>query len=270
MTERGFSLTQVQTHDRQPIPGVKETVAVSSGKGGVGKSTMCVNLAVALTAEGLRVGLMDTDIYGPNVPGMLGVSERPQVVEGTQTIRPVEAHGLSLISMGLFLEPGAPVIWRGPMLAKMVSQFLFSVDWGQLDILLLDLPPGTGDVQLTLTQMAPLTGAVIVTTSSTLALADVSRGVQMFRQTDVPILGLIENMSTFTCDSCGHESHPFGHGGGAAAARDFDIPFLGEVPLDPTLRNGADDGIPAFISQPQSPASQALRGICRGLLERLP
>ncbi|SVC04817.1 uncharacterized protein METZ01_LOCUS257671, partial [marine metagenome] len=163
-------MTQVQTHDRQPIPGVKETVAVSSGKGGVGKSTMCVNLAVALAAEGLSIGLMDTDIYGPNVPGMLGVSERPQVVPGTQTIRSAEAHGLSLISMGLLVEAGVPVIWRGPMLAKMVSQFLFSVEWGDLDILLLDLPPGTGDVQLTLTQMAPLTGAVIVTTSSTLAL----------------------------------------------------------------------------------------------------
>ena len=262
-------MTQVQTHDRQPIPGVKETVAVSSGKGGVGKSTMCVNLAVALAAEGLSIGLMDTDIYGPNVPGMLGVSERPQVVPGTQTIRSAEAHGLSLISIGLLVEAGVPVIWRGPMLAKMVSQFLFSVEWGDLDILVLDLPPGTGDVQLTLTQMAPLTGAVIVTTSSTLALEDVGRGVQMFRQTDVPILGLIENMSTFTCDSCGSESHPFGHGGGASAASALDIPFLGEIPLDPSLRSGADDGTPAFISQPQSPASQAMRGISHGLLERL-
>jgi ATP-binding protein involved in chromosome partitioning len=262
-------LTEVQTHERQPIPGVKETVAVSSGKGGVGKSTMCVNLAVALAGQGLRVGLMDTDIYGPNVPSMLGVSERPQVVAGSQLIRPAEAHGLSLISMGLLVEPGVPVIWRGPMLAKMINQFLFSVEWGELDILLLDLPPGTGDVQLTLTQMAPLTGALIVTTSSTLALEDVGRGVQMFRQTEVPILGLIENMSTFLCDSCGTESHPFGHGGGAAAAASLDIPFLGEVPLDPAVRSGADDGTPAFLSQPESPASQAIGAISKSLLERL-
>lgn len=262
-------MTQVQTHDRQPIPGVKETVAVSSGKGGVGKSTMCVNLAVALAAEGRRVGLMDTDIYGPNVPGMVGVSERPQVIPGTQSIQPVQAHGLSVISMGLLVEPGVPVIWRGPMLAKMVTQFLFSVAWGDLDVLLLDLPPGTGDVQLTLTQTAPLTGAVIVTTPSALALEDVGRGVQMFRQTDVPILGLIENMSTFVCDSCGGESHPFDHGGGAAAALSLDIPFLGEVPLDAALRGGADDGTPAYISQPQAPSSVAIRNICRSLLEQL-
>jgi ATP-binding protein involved in chromosome partitioning len=262
-------LTQVQTHERQPIAGVKQTVAVSSGKGGVGKSTMSVNLAVALAAEGRRVGLMDTDIYGPNVPGMLGVSERPQVIPGTQSIRPVEAHGLSMISMGLLVEPGVPVIWRGPMLAKMVTQFLFSVEWGELDVLLLDLPPGTGDVQLTLTQMAPLTGAVIVTTPSTLALEDVGRGVQMFRQTEVPLYGLIENMSSFVCDSCGGESHPFGHGGGALAAQSLGIPFLGEIPLDTALRSGADDGTPAFLSEPQSPASIAMRGICRSLLEQL-
>ncbi len=262
-------MTQVQTHERQAIPGVKQTVAVSSGKGGVGKSTMSVNLAVALAAQGLSVGLMDTDIYGPNIPGMMGVSERPEVIPGTQSIRPVEAHGLSLISMGLLVEPGVPVIWRGPMLAKMVSQFLFSVEWGALDVLLLDLPPGTGDVQLTLTQMAPLTGAVIVTTPSTLALEDVGRGVQMFRQSEVPILGLIENMSSFVCDGCDKQSYPFGHGGGAAAAGTLGIPFLGEVPLDINLRTGADDGTPAFLSRPQAPASIAMQGICRSLLERL-
>ena len=262
-------MTQVQTHERQPIPGVKETVAVSSGKGGVGKSTMSVNLAVALAAQGLRVGLMDTDIYGPNVPGMLGVSERPQVIPGTESIRPAEAHGLSLISMGLLVEAGVPVIWRGPMLAKMVSQFLFSVAWGDLDILLLDLPPGTGDVQLTLTQVAPLTGAIIVTTSSTLALEDVGRGAQMFRQTDVPILGLIENMSTFVCDGCSAESHPFGHGGGADAAARLEIPFLGSIPLDPSLRSGADNGTPAFLSQPDTPASQAIGQISQDLAKRL-
>ena len=262
-------MTQVQTQDRQSIPGVKEIVAVSSGKGGVGKSTISVNLAVALAAEGLRVGLMDTDIYGPNVPGMLGVSERPQVVPGTETIQPAEAHGLSLISMGLLVEAGVPVIWRGPMLAKMVSQFLFSVAWGELDDLLLDLPPGTGDVQLTLTQTAPLTGAVIVTTSSTLALEDVGRGVQMFRQTGVPVLGLIENMSTFVCDSCGGQSHPFGHGGGAAAAQTLDVRFLGEIPLDLSLRTGADAGTPSFLAEPEAPASLAIREITQGLIGEL-
>ena len=262
-------MTQVMTHDRQPIAGVKETVAVSSGKGGVGKSTMSANLAVALAAEGRRVGLMDTDIYGPNIPGMLGIDERPQVIPGTERIRPASAHGLSVISMGMLVDAGVPVIWRGPMLAKMVSQFLFSVEWGELDVLLLDLPPGTGDVQLTLTQMAPLTGAVIVTTPSTLALTDVGRGVQMFRQTDVPILGLIENMATFVCSSCGGESHPFGHGGGRAAAASYDIPFLGEVPLDMALRTGADDGRPGVLSDPDSPAGSALRGIGRDLLARL-
>lgn len=262
-------MTQVQTHERQSIPGVKETVAVSSGKGGVGKSTMAVNLAAALASQGKRVGLMDTDIYGPNVPGMLGVDERPQVIPGTQSIRPAEAHGLSLISMGLLVDAGVPVIWRGPMLAKMVSQFLFSVEWGDLDVLLLDLPPGTGDVQLTLTQVAPLTGAVIVTTPSTLALEDVGRGVQMFRQTEVPILGLIENMALFHCPSCGKDSEPFGRGGGQRAAESLGIPFLGEIPLAPSLRQHADSGTPGCIAEPEAPTSQALHRIARQILTGL-
>ena len=244
-------------------------LAVSSGKGGVGKSTVSANLAVAMAAEGRRVGLMDSDIYGPNIPGMLGVSGRAGVVQGTQRIRPAEAGGVRVISMGLLVDAGVPVIWRGPMLAKMVTQFLFWVEWGELDVLLLDLPPGTGDVQLTLTQTAPLTGAVIVTTPSTLALEDVARGVQMFRQTEVPILGLVENMSTFECPSCGGASNPYGHGGGAAAASEGSIPFLGEVPLDPRLRTDADEGTPTVASHPDSPAALALRGIARDLLGRL-
>jgi ATP-binding protein involved in chromosome partitioning len=244
-------------------------VAVSSGKGGVGKSTVSVNLAVATAAEGLRVGLMDTDIYGPNLPGMLGVHQRPEVVSGTQRIRPAEVAGLRLISMGMLVDAGVPVIWRGPMLAKMVTQFLFSVEWGQLDVLVLDLPPGTGDVQLTLTQTAPLTGAVIVTTPSTLALEDVARGVQMFRQTAVPILGLVENMISFECSACGHQSHPFGQGGGESAAVALDIPYLGGVPLDLDVRVGADTGSPAVTGHPELPASQALRQIARSVLQRL-
>ena len=244
-------------------------LAVSSGKGGVGKSTVSANLAVAMAAEGRRVGLMDTDIYGPNIPGMLGVSGRAAAVPGTQRIRPFEAGGVRVISMGLLVDAGVPVIWRGPMLAKMVTQFLFWVEWGELDVLLLDLPPGTGDVQLTLTQTAPLTGAVIVTTPSTLALEDVARGVQMFRQTEVPILGLLENMSVFDCPSCGGASHPYGHGGGAEAAAEGGIPFLGEVPLDPRLRTDADEGTPTVSSHPDSPAAIALRGIARDLLGKL-
>lgn len=244
-------------------------LAVSSGKGGVGKSTVSANLAVAMAAEGRRVGLMDTDIYGPNIPGMLGVSGRAEAVPGTQRIRPAEAAGVRVISMGLLVDAGVPVIWRGPMLAKMVTQFLFWVEWGELDVLLLDLPPGTGDVQLTLTQTAPLTGAVIVTTPSTLALEDVARGVQMFRQTDVPILGLLENMATFSCPSCGGASHPYGHGGGAAAAAERGIPFLGEIPLDPRLRDDADEGTPTVFSHPEAAAAIALRGVARELLDRL-
>ncbi|MEE2656965.1 MAG: Mrp/NBP35 family ATP-binding protein [Candidatus Latescibacterota bacterium] len=262
-------MTKIQTHDRQPIPGVKETVAVSSGKGGVGKSTASVNIAVALAASGRRVGLMDTDIYGPNVPGMLGVEGRPQVEKSSQRIQPLEAHGVRAISMGLLVEAGVPVIWRGPMLAKMVGQFLFQVAWGELDVLLLDLPPGTGDVQITLTQSAPLTGSVIVTTPSTLALEDVRRGVEMFRQSEVPILGLLENMGSFVCPACEGESHPFGEGGGQQTADSFDLPLLGSVPLDPQVRLGADGGTPVVQQHPESAAAVAFRTAAERIIERL-
>ena len=219
--------------------------AVSSGKGGVGKSTLCANLAVALAARPLRVGLMDTDIYGPNIPGMLGLdSSKPEIDEQSGRILPREALGVQCISMGMLIDPGIPVIWRGPMLAKMTNQFLFQVDWGELDVLLLDLPPGTGDVQISLTQSAPLTGSVIVTTPSEIALEDVRRGVQMFRQTEVPILGLIENMSHFICDSCHGTSAIFGEGGGRRTAEHFGIPFIGQLPLDARIRECADGGAP--------------------------
>ena len=251
-------MTQIQPHDRQPIAGVKDTWAISSGKGGVGKSTLCANLAVALAARPLRVGLMDTDIYGPNIPGMLGLDGRPEIVGDGGQIQPLSSHGLKAISMGLLLDAGTPVIWRGPMLAKMIHQFLFNVAWGELDLLLLDLPPGTGDVQITLTQTAPLTGALIVTTPSAIALADVRRGVEMFRQTEVPIIGLVENMSSFTCDKCGHDEAIFGTGGGAQTARQLDIPFLGKVPLDPLARSQADTGTPVVQAHPEAASSQAL------------
>ena len=251
-------MNAVQTHDRQAILDIKDTLAVSSGKGGVGKSTLTANLAVALAAKGLRVGLLDADIYGPNIPGMLGLSGRPEIDEASGKIQPVAAHGLKAISMGLLLDPGTPVIWRGPMLAKMIHQFLFNVDWGELDLLLLDLPPGTGDVQITLTQMAPLTGALIVTTPSAIALEDVRRGVEMFRQTEVPLIGLVENMSCFSCDKCGNAEAIFGEGGGETTARHLEIPYLGQVPLDPLIRLQADAGEPVVQAHPDAASSQAL------------
>lgn len=262
-------MTEVQTHDRQPIPGVKDMLAVSSGKGGVGKSTLSANLAVAMARSGRRVGLMDTDVYGPNIPGIVGARGKPTVTQSGDQLVPLEAAGLRTISMGSLLDPGVPVIWRGPMLAKMINQFLFQVDWGELDVLVLDLPPGTGDVQITLTQSAPITGAVIVTTPSDLALEDVRRGARMFRDTEVPIVGLIENMSDFTCDKCGHSEAIFGAGGGQKTALEFEIPFLGGVPLDPRLRQCADDGIPMVDALPEAPASVALKGIAAAIVKHL-
>ena len=249
-------MSQNAVAERAPIPGIAHMLAVSSGKGGVGKSTLCANLAIAMGLTGKRIGLMDTDIYGPSIPGILGAKEKPQVEPDSNRIIPVVAHGVKLISMGLLMDPGSPVIWRGPMLAKMITQFLFNVEWGELDLLLLDLPPGTGDVQITLTQSAPLDGALIVTTPSEIALSDVRRGVQMFRQSEIPVLGLIENMSSFTCTNCGSESRIFGSGAGRETAAAFGIPFRGEVPLDPRLRECADEG--RFIEDVTSDSSAGL------------
>jgi ATP-binding protein involved in chromosome partitioning len=262
-------MTTVQTHNRQPIPGVKDMIAVSSGKGGVGKSTLSVNLAVAMARRGLKIGLMDTDIYGPNIPGLLGLEGKPELSGESQRLLPPHAYGLKAISMGLLIDPGTPVIWRGPMLAKMVSQFLFNVEWGEIDILLLDLPPGTGDVQITLTQAAPLTGSVIVTTPSAIALEDVRRGVEMFRQSEVPLLGLIENMSHFVCPQCAQTSAIFGEGGGEQTARTFAMPLLGQVPLDTQMRRCADAGTPLVHAAPDAPASQALEHIASQIVEYL-
>lgn len=245
-----------QTHNRQPIPGIKDTLAISSGKGGVGKSTLCANLAVSLADQGLQIGLLDADIYGPNIPGLLGLEGRPTADDGR--IQPLTVHGLKAISMGLLIDPGTPVVWRGPMLAKMMHQFLFNVTWGELDLLLIDLPPGTGDVQITLTQVAPLTAALIITTPSAIALEDVRRGVEMFRQTEVPIVGLVENMSYFHCDNCDHTDPIFGTGGGRATASRLDIPYLGEIPLDPLVRSQADAGEPVVRAHPHAGGSQAL------------
>ena len=244
-------------------------VAVSSGKGGVGKSTIAANLAVALAAEGAAVGLIDSDIYGPNIPGMLGHEGRPAVDPGSNRIKPGRAHGIRIVSMGMLIDPGVPVIWRGPMLAKMMNQFLFQVDWGEIDIMLLDLPPGTGDVQITLTQSAPLTGAVIVTTPSEIALEDVRRGVLMFRQTEVPLLGLIENMCEFACDVCGHRANLFGEGGGKKLAGAFGIDLLAQLPLDPRIGRCADQGTPFAAAYGDDPAAELFLDIARTLRKRL-
>jgi len=250
------------------IPGVAHVIAVASGKGGVGKSTVAVNLALALADLGHRVGLMDADVYGPSVPLMLGLHERPQSTEDKRII-PLEQFGLKVISLGLFIEDRTPVIWRGPMINKLLTQFLREVDWGELDYLILDLPPGTGDAQLTITQQVPLTGGVIVTTPQDVALEDVKRGVTMFQQVHAPVLGVIENMSFHICGGCGHRAEPFGHGGGAAMARQFKVPFLGELPLVRAIREAADTGVPIVVAQPEHPQSQAFRAIAQRLVAEI-
>jgi ATP-binding protein involved in chromosome partitioning len=251
---------------RLPLPGVDRLLAVASGKGGVGKSTTASNLAVALALEDLRVGLMDADIYGPNVPTMMGAQEKPSMNEEGRML-PLVRHGVKLISLGMIAEPGVPIIWRGPMLAKMVSQFLQDVDWAPLDYLIVDLPPGTGDVQLTLTQTAPIDGAVIVTTPQAVALEDVQRGIQMFNTVSVPVLGVIENMSGYICPNCNTQTDIFGRGGAREMAKLYEIPFLGEIPLDLAVRTGGDQGTPITISSPESKPATGYRDIARKLLE---
>jgi ATP-binding protein involved in chromosome partitioning len=252
----------------QPVPGVSSILAVASGKGGVGKSTVATNLALALTALGQRTGLMDADVYGPSIPLMLGITDKARAGEGKR-LQPVHRHGLSVISMGMFLADETPVIWRGPMLTKLVVEFLRNCDWGELDVLVLDLPPGTGDVQLTLTQQVPLTGGVIVTTPQEVALADVRRGLQMFRQVEVPVLGVIENMSYHLCPGCGTRAELFGHGGGAAMARELGVPFLGEIPLARSVREAGDRGLPIVAAEPASPFGRAFHEIAERVLLRL-
>jgi ATP-binding protein involved in chromosome partitioning len=252
----------------QPIPGVASVVAVASGKGGVGKSTVATNLALALAQLVPRVGLMDADVYGPSVPLMLGVEEKGRPGEGTRLV-PAEKHGIRVISMGMFLDASTPVIWRGPMVSKLITEFVRNVEWGELDVLVVDLPPGTGDVQLTLTQQVPITGGVIVTTPQDLALADVRRGIAMFRQVKAPILGLIENMSVHVCPGCGEEAHLFGDGGGVAMARREGIPLLGSIPIVRAIREAGDRGVPIVAAEPSHPQSRAFREIAERLVVRL-
>src|SRR6266850_1522539 len=257
-----------QQPERQPIPGVKNLVAVASGKGGVGKTTVAVNLALALVKLGHKVGLLDADVYGPNVPIMLGATRQPEATADKHII-PVQSQGLKMISMGL-LNPGdKPMIWRGPMLHSVITQFLRSVEWGELDYLIIDLPPGTGDVQLTLIQTVAVTGAVLVTTPSTVALADVRKAIEMFRQVNVEVLGVVENMSTFTCPHCGKAVDIFGHGEGTKTAIAYGVPVLGEIEIDPRIRIGGDSGKPVAAAGEAGPAAQSLYKVARAVTARV-
>jgi ATP-binding protein involved in chromosome partitioning len=244
---------------KQSIDGVKNIIAVGSGKGGVGKTTVTVNLAIALAQSGAAVGLMDADIYGPNVPLMMGITGRPYAVE--DKIQTLSNYGVRVMSMGFLTSDDTPLIWRGPMLHNVIQQFLRQVDWGQLDYLLIDLPPGTGDVQLSLTQTVPLMGAIIVSTPQDVALQDARKAILMFRQVRVEVLGIVENMSYFQCPKCSERTHIFSHGGGATTAANFGVPFLGEVPLNTSLREGGDAGKPIVAADPASPVTKAFKEI---------
>jgi ATP-binding protein involved in chromosome partitioning len=252
----------------QPLPGVNAIIAVGSGKGGVGKTTIAVNLAIALSKMGHKVGLLDGDVYGPNVPLMLGTNEQPRAMSESH-ISPIEAHGLKVISVG-FLNPGdKPLIWRGPMLHSIIRQFLGSVEWGLLDYLIVDLPPGTGDVALSLIQTVPLTGSVVVSTPSDVALQDARKAIEMFRQMKVDIVGVVENMSYFVCPHCKNEIDIFARGGAEKTAKQFDVPFLGSVELDPEIRRAGDSGTPAVLAGEASPHAKSLFEFARKVAARV-
>ncbi|MEM6490122.1 MAG: Mrp/NBP35 family ATP-binding protein, partial [Pseudomonadota bacterium] len=239
------------------IPGVDRVIAIASGKGGVGKSTVSANLAVALAAQGKRVGLLDADVYGPSQPRMLGIAGRPSSPDG-KIILPLRNHGVTVMSIGFMVAEGEAVVWRGPMLMGALQQMLGQVQWGRLDVLLVDLPPGTGDVQLTLSQKAEVAGAIIVSTPQDIALLDARKAIDMFGKTDVPILGIIENMASYICPKCGHEEHIFGRGGARAEAQRIGAPFLGEIPLDLAIREAGDGGTPIVAAQPTSPQARGI------------
>ncbi|MGB9489245.1 MAG: Mrp/NBP35 family ATP-binding protein [Terriglobales bacterium] len=252
----------------QPLPGVNAIIAVGSGKGGVGKTTLSVNLAIALSKMGHKVGLLDADVYGPNVPLMLGTNEQPKAL-GDNHIVPINAHGLKVISVG-FLNPGdKPLIWRGPMLHSIIRQFLGSVEWGQLDYLIVDLPPGTGDVALSLIQTVPLTGSIIVSTPSDVALQDARKAIEMFRQMKVDIVGMVENMSYFVCPHCKHEIDIFSRGGAEKTAKQFDVAFLGSVELDPEIRQSGDSGSPTVLKGEDSPHAKSLFEFAHKVVDRV-
>jgi ATP-binding protein involved in chromosome partitioning len=242
------------------IPGVAAIIAVASGKGGVGKSTTAVNLALALRELGLKVGILDADIYGPSMPKLLAIRERPQAIGGNR-LRPIERFGMPVMSIGFLIEEETPMIWRGPMVMSALTQMLREVEWGTLDVMVVDMPPGTGDAQLTMAQQVPLKGAVIVSTPQDLALIDARRGIAMFRRVNVPVLGIVENMSTFVCPQCGTRSDIFGHGGARREAERLGVPFLGEVPLDIAIREKSDSGSPVVATAPDSAHAQYYREI---------
>ena len=259
---------QQQRVEPTQIKGVKSVIVVASGKGGVGKSTIAVNLALAFSKLGKRVGLLDADIYGPSIPTMLGVDEQPQSDENN-TVRPIEKFGISLMSIGFFLDPNMPVIWRGPMVNRALTQFISDVNWGELDVLVVDLPPGTGDAQLTLIQNVAVDGAVVVTTPSDVALIDAQRAMGMFYQLDVPVFGLIENMSHFVCPHCNHQTDIFSRGGGHRVATENQVEFLGEIPLHPDVRLGGDKGKPVVVAAPDGEQAKLFANIAGQLLEYL-
>jgi ATP-binding protein involved in chromosome partitioning len=253
--------------EKEPIPGVRNIIAVASGKGGVGKSTVAVNLAAALASKGKKVGICDTDIYGPSMPLMLGLRQRPEAGPD-QKIIPLERDGLKVMSIGFLLEDDTAVIWRGPMVMQMVKQFLRDVAWGELDYLVLDLPPGTGDAQLTIVQTVPLTGAIIVTTPNDIALMDARRGLSMFREVSVPVIGIVENMSGFECPHCHKSTSIFDEGGGKRTANQLGVPFLGGIPVDTQIRKGGDTGQPVVLVDPKSSQSKPFLALADAVLEK--
>lgn len=248
----------------QLLPNVKNIIAVASGKGGVGKSTTSVNLALALAAEGANVGILDADIYGPSQPQMLGVSGKPETVDG-KSMEPLQAHGIQVMSIGFLVDVDTPMVWRGPMVTGALEQLLRETRWKDLDYLVIDLPPGTGDIQLTLSQKIPVTGAVIVTTPQDIALLDARKGLKMFEKVSIPILGIVENMSTHICSNCGHEEHIFGAGGGQQMCDDYHVDLLGSLPLDIGIRVQADSGKPTVVSEPDGKITQVYKQIARSV-----
>jgi ATP-binding protein involved in chromosome partitioning len=252
----------------QGVPGVAAIIAVASGKGGVGKSTTAVNLALGLSALGLKVGILDADIYGPSLPKLLAIRERPQTLGGTR-LKPITRYGLTVMSIGFLIDEETAMIWRGPMVISALTQMLREVEWGTLDVMVVDMPPGTGDAQLTMAQQVPLKGAVIVSTPQDLALIDARRGVSMFKRVNVPVLGIVENMSYFLCPRCGTRSDIFGHGGARHEAERLGVPFLGEVPLHMAIREKSDAGLPVVATEPDSPHAQIYREIAAKVRDQI-
>ena len=250
------------------IPGIKNIIAVASGKGGVGKSTTAVNLALALAAEGATVGMLDADVYGPSQPQMLGIRGRP-VSNDSKTIDPMEGHGIQAMSVGFMVDPETPMVWRGPMATQALEQLLKETNWHDVDYLVVDLPPGTGDIQLTLAQKVPVTGAVIVTTPQDIALLDARKGLKMFEKVGIPILGIVENMATHICSQCGHEEHIFGSGGGERMSKDYKVELLGRLPLDIRIREQADSGTPTVVADPDGAVAQIYKQIARRVAARI-